>query len=138
MSRQTWTGAGSATVAAAFSMMSSWSGRVDHHGDRGGRCRVTGQPGERRPVGGRVGDHDVVADALPGQPERLRQGEGQDPAEPVQRQDLLEHARGSAPTCWPAGSACPPPAGSCPAALARSAARSTTANGGSRCAVAAL
>ena len=52
-------------------------GAVHHHADRGRGGRVAGQPGQRRPVRGRIGHHDVVAGPAGGQPQRLGQGVGQ-------------------------------------------------------------
>jgi hypothetical protein len=49
---------------------------VHHQGDRPGRRRGTGQPGQRRAVRGRIGNHDVVGGALVSQPQCLGQAEG--------------------------------------------------------------
>ena len=100
--------------------------------------RVTSEPGQRRPVGRRVGDDDVVAGAAGGQPECLGQGVGQDAAEAVHLQRPARSGGGSAPTCWPAGSACRAARLVMAAAFARNAAMSTIANGASRCAVAGV
>ena len=55
---------------------------VHHQRGRGLRLGLgqLDQLAHRLGVGGRVGDHDVV-ESLPGQVERLRQGEGEDAAE---------------------------------------------------------
>jgi len=63
---------------------------VDHEGDGAGGVLVAGEGGEGGAVGGGVGDEDVVADAVPGQPEGLGEGEGHDAGEAVEGEDLLQ------------------------------------------------
>ena len=72
---QTRTGA--APAPSTDSIRSRCSTRVDHHDRRllGVRRRAQRQLLERAAVGGRVGEQQVL-EALLGQPERLRQGEG--------------------------------------------------------------
>ncbi|GAA3134873.1 hypothetical protein GCM10020001_066870 [Nonomuraea salmonea] len=64
-------------------------GRVD--GDRDPFCgpRVSRECGQGVPVGGGVGDEDVGV-AVPGEPERLGQGEGHEAAEAVHGEDAVE------------------------------------------------
>ena len=66
------------------------------------------QAGQPLAVGGGVGQQQVV-EAVLVEPEALGQREGHQPAEArVALQDRARAAGGSAPTCWPRGSACPP------------------------------
>ena len=104
--------------------------------------RVTARPRRPRsparaapPVGGRVGDDDVLG-AVRGQPQRLGQRERERAARSPRARGRAPAARGSAPTCSPAGSACPRRAVPCPPRWRHSASRSTSANGASSSAVA--
>ena len=82
-------------------------------------------------VGRRVGEQQVL-EALLGQPQRLRQGEGHQPGEALVRDPGSPPAApGSAPSCSRPGSACPPARPSISAALSHIASRSTKANGAS-------
>jgi hypothetical protein len=63
-------------------------GRVDHHRDRGGECRVGGQLPQAGAMRGRVSHEHIVRDAAADEPDRLRQGVGHHALPP----GPLEHA----------------------------------------------
>ena len=103
-SRRGWT-----SRPAADSIRSRCAGAVHHQDGRGVRLlgREPRELGDRRAIGRRVSDDEIV-EALLGEPQRLGQRVGEQPAEARRpREDPLEQRPGSGPTCSRPGSACP-------------------------------
>ena len=92
-----------------------------------------GQPGQRREVDGRVAHHDVVADALLAQPQRLAQRVGQHARENPGAASARSISAGTRRTWWPPGPACRRPAARGRRRSRRTGSRSTTYVGVAGC-----